>query len=508
MDVSKHLEKAAEAVKKKNFDYAIELYHQVLQLKPDHGEARRELRTCLVRRQEYKKVPKAIAALQGLPGRFSINVGKLTKNSAQVILSAENALKDDPKNFALNKSLAEALEAAGHLNSAVVVWEFVGDDSDGGDLALKRAGALYYQMRDLPKALGCYEAVLKRTPRDSEAEKMRKNLAAEGVLSAGSYDPTKSSRELARDKDRQRSLETDNKMVTGEDERTVQRKRLEEALAADASNKRARTQLVEHFVKGREYREAIRVLEAGIALDPTSYDLRERCGDIRMLDYDRQIREAEAAAARGDAAAATDLADLKREKLDFEVEEFTRRVADHPTDLDLRFRVARLMLEIGTIDAAIQNFQQSVKDPRRRVDSLLGLGVAFEKKGLVDLARKQLDQAQEGVDPNSDRGVELRYALACLIERSGDREDARKRFEGIYERDIHYKDVAERLERLRSSNPAPRAAPTVEAPRTAAPVVETIDLEEPKPITQSPREPAAPEKRDPPAADSIYTFKE
>lgn len=542
MDVSKHLEKAAEAVKKKNFDYAIELLSQVLQLKPDHGEARRELRHTLVRRAEYKKIPKAIAALQGAPGRFSILLGGITKNQNQVILSAEKALRDAPRDPGLNKSLAEALEKAGYLNSAVAVWEFMGDDESIGDEALRRAGALYYQLRQLDKALGCYEAVLKRTPRDSEAEKMRKNLAAEGVLTSGSYDPTKSSRELARDKDQVRALEAENKLVAGEDERSAQRRRLAEALAKDETNKRARLTLADYHAKGREYKEAIAVLDAGIALDAESYDLRERRGDLTILDLERQIRECEALAARGDEAAATDVADLKREKLAFEIEEYTRRVADHPTDLDLRFRFARLMLDVGKVDVAIENLQQSVKDPRRRVDSLLGLGKAFERKGLLDLAKKQLEQAFEAVEANSERGVEIRYTMACLLERSGDLAGARDRFMSIYERDIHYQDVAARLERLATqlaptlqAATAPQAAtsqqaaaaqtspaaqnpagPTPSAPPAAAPAPVPVALEPSNP--PAPAAPAsvpdrsAPEPESnsdlPPAAGSTYTFKD
>lgn len=507
MDVSKHLEKAAEAVKKKNFDYAIELLSQVLQLKPDHGEARRELRHTLVRRADYKKIPKAIAALQGAPGRFSILVGGLTRNQNQVILAAEKALRDAPRDPGLNKALAEALEKAGYLNSAVAVWEFMGDDEVIGDEALKRAGALYYQLRQFDKALGCYEAVLKRTPRDSEAEKMRKNLAAEGVLSAGSYDPTKSSRELARDKDQLRALETENKLVAGEDERSAQRRRLAEALEKDPTNKRARLNLVEHHAKGREYKEAIAALDGGIALDPESYDLRERKGDLTILDFERQIRECESLAAQGDEAAKTDLADLKREKLAFEVEEFARRVADHPTDLDLRFRNARLMLEVGKVDTAIENFQQSVKDPRRRVDSLLGLGKAFERKGLLDLAKKQLDQALESVDANSDRGVEIRYTLACLVERAGDLAGARDRFLAIYERDIHYQDVAARLERLAAAAPAPTPPPQVAAPPVPAPAPISSPTPPAPPVVDHPA-PAPESKSDSAGSGSTYTFKD
>ena len=497
MDLSKHLEKAGEALRKKNFDYAISLYHQVLQLKPDHGEARRELRQALVRRAEYKKVPPLIALLQGLHQRLGILIGSALKKPSQVILSAEGYLRNDPHNRSVNQALAASLERAGHHRSAVAVWEFMGDDDQIGDHALKRAGALYYGMKQLTEALGCYEAVLKRSPRDSEAEKMRKNLAAEGVLSSGSYDPSRSSRDQVRDKDQQQLLEAEQKIVTTEDERALLRKKFEQTLESDPSDRRARRGLVEHHVKSRDYAEAISVLEAGLAVDPGSYELKERIGDIRVLDLDQQIRAVKQAAEQGDPAARTDLVDLTREKQEFEIEEFTRRVKEHPTDLDLRFRLGRLLLASGEVKAAIENFQHSAKDPRRRVDSLIGLGQAFERNQMLDLARKQFETALESVEGSSDRAVEIVYSLAVLLEKKGDLALARSRYESIYEKDIHYKDVAARLDVLRSKDP--EAAPSEEPGGPGAP-------EAPEPA-QEPRE--AGEVSDANGdASSTYEFKE
>ncbi len=501
MDVSKHLEKAAESLRKKNFDYAISLYHQVLQLKPDHGEARRELRTALVRRAEYKKVPPVIALLQGVPFRVGMLFGSLLRKPQQVVLAAENYLKNDPANRGVNRALAHALEKANCRRSAVAVWEFLADDEVVGDEALKRAGALYYELKEMPKALGCYEAVLKRSPRDSEAEKMRKNLAAEGVLSSGSYDPTKSSRDLARNKAEKQELEIGHKIVTTEDERDILTRKLTAEIERDPSNLRARRALVDHLAKARSYAAAIEVLEAGIEIDADSYELRERLGDIRLLDYDQQIREAKAKAAAGDAAAQTDVIDLTRERHEFELEEVSRRVQAHPTDLDLRFRLGRLKLVEGELDAAVESFQHSVKDPRRRVESLLGLGEAFERKGLLDLSRKQFESALESVDAGSDRATEIVYALGVLDEKAGAVDAARTRFESIYERNIHYRDVGDRLKALAEARPQPSAAAT-EASRTKPPKTEPSQTEPPK---LKKNDEAAGESS---ASSSTYDFKD
>lgn len=513
MDVSKHLEKAADAVRKKNFDYAISLYHQVLTIRPDHGEARAALREALVRRYEYKKIPRALALIQGLHHRLGVAIGRLLKKPAQVIQSAEGYLRSDPRNASVNAALAEALEAAGHPHSAVAVWEFLGDDPAIGDYALKRAGQIYYSIKEMEKALGCFEAVLKRSPRDSEAEKMRKNLAAEGVLSSGSYDPSRSSRELARDKEGLRQREIEQKVMTSEDERAVLRERLEQAVEKDPSDKRARRTLVEFLVKNKEYDAAIEVLEAGLQFDPESFEISERLGDVKILRLEQQLREARRRANKGDEAAAADVVRLERELVEFQIEEYRRRIQQHPTDLDLRFRLGKLLLQTGRIDEAIEAFQHSVKDPRRRIDSLLGLGTSFRKKGLHDLARKQFDTALAAVDEGSDRAVEITYAIALLLEESGDVEGARSRYESIYERDIHYRDVEERLHAL--SSRGARTPPTTGTDATGErPAVAERESESAAGVaesaagTSSDDAEGSPEDEDQAPPRSIYEFKD
>ena len=38
MDYSKHIQKAEEAARRRNYDFAVELYQQLLELDPDQGK--------------------------------------------------------------------------------------------------------------------------------------------------------------------------------------------------------------------------------------------------------------------------------------------------------------------------------------------------------------------------------------------------------------------------------------------------------------------------------------
>ncbi|MBL8766585.1 MAG: tetratricopeptide repeat protein [Planctomycetes bacterium] len=505
MDVAKHLEKAAEAVRKKNFDYAVELYHQVLQLKPDHGDARRELRQVLVKRAEFKKLNPTLGAASGLFSRMSMMTSGIGGKPDQVALSAEKYLVNDPRNRKVNLQLAEALEKANYLNSSVAVYEFLGDDEELGDYALKKAGGLYYQLKKMEQALACYEAVLKRSPRDSEAEKARKNLAAEGVLSSGSYDPTRSSRDLARDKGKAQQLELEQRIVTTDDQRKLRQTALERELASTPTDKRARRELIDLFVRARQYDAAIATIEDHLRHEPDSTEFRDRLGEVRLLGLEQQLREARAKAAAGDAAAATDVVDLEREAKDLELSEVERRVREHPTDLGLRYRLGQLVLEAGRVDDAIEHFQYAVKDPRRRVDALIGLGGAFQAKGLVDLARKQFETALDGIEGESDRSTEVTYLLAVLLEQMGDVAGALSRFESIYEKNIHFRDVGTRVARLRTSKPAP--TPAAPPPVTRPPVAQAPS----SPSAPAPTQPVDPPPERPASAsgdDPIYGFRD
>ena len=129
--------------------------------------------------------------------------------------------------------------------------------------------------------------------------------------------------------------------------------------------------------------------------------------------------------------------------------EYARRVDAHPLDLNERFRLGRTLLALDEVDAAAAEFQQTVRDPKRKTESLLHLAQCFEKKNLVGLAIKKLEEAIHDFPAlSSPQSKDVYYTYASLLERAGEAEKARVVFEQIFEVDITYRDVSQRLDTL------------------------------------------------------------
>jgi len=93
-----------------------------------------------------------------------------------------------------------------------------------------------------------------------------------------------------------------------------------------------------------------------------------------------------------------------------------------------------------------------VRDPRFAADSQLRLGEAFARKNEYELALRQFEKALASQIGMTERRKEILYAMGDAQQSSGDREAARSAFSKIYEVDINYEDVADRLAALSKSS--------------------------------------------------------
>ena len=446
MNINKLIEKGEDAQKKKNFDYAIEIFLQAVSFAPNNRRAREGLRTAELKKYEHSYPSAGLVAVFGFPARLGMLVAGLSKksNPEGYMMACEKFLTKDPKNKKVNMALGAAAAQAGHLEAAIFAYETAAEHHPGDPVALKRLGTLLAKNGDIHKAHEVFDRVVRMNPHDQEAVKARKNLAAEASLKETGFETAKSSRDLVRDKDAAGKLEQEGRMYKTESDLQSQRKSIEERIAKEPGNVDLLQDLAEVCEKMKDWDAAEEALKKACGLKPEDTALKFALGDLKLTRLEDRQLELVRAGKKQEAAL------VDGELMKARTEEFRRRVKAYPTDLNLRFKLGDLLLKQGETDGAIAEFQQTVRDPKFRSESQLRLGKAFASKGQHDLALRQLAQALEGQAGMTERVKEIRYAMGDIHDRMGNAAKARQEFGQIYEADIGYRDVGDRLAKLES----------------------------------------------------------
>ncbi len=444
VDLSKHLENAADAVKRRNHPLAVKIYSQVLAIQPDYGEARDGLRKALFAKAAQKPTSKLVAILGG---GVHLLTGHLLRVCGQHNAAAnafERYLALDPLHEGSNLALATSLRKAGHRRSALAVFAAYAQQQPRCLLAARSAGALLYEQGKLHEALAFYEMALKVDPRDQEALKARKDLAAEGALKSTGIESAQSSRELIKDKSLAQKLEQQSRIQLSPEELDRQIAATEEELqqkSGDPALLRRMGKLLEHK---KDLRGALECLESAAQKLPEDQDLLDQVGDLRLRVQESFVQKA---IARGDSAAAER---AERALNEARTTEYRRRIDKNPADLGLRFSLGSALCELRDFDAAIAELQQAVKDPRKKAEAMFLLGRAFRGKGLLDLALGQYEKALAAAG-QATLAKDALYEMGGLCEEQGKRDAALLHYGRILEQDIGYRDVAQRVDRLKAS---------------------------------------------------------
>ena len=137
-----------------------------------------------------------------------------------------------------------------------------------------------------------------------------------------------------------------------------------------------------------------------------------------------------------------------------ELEHYRLCVQNYPTDLVAKFEYALRLVEDKQYDKAIPFLQQAQKDPRRKIAAMNKVGLCFAEKGWLEDAIDVYTKAIDSYEIKEDAvAKELRYNLGKAYEQQGDAEKALEVYRRIAQVDFAYRDVSERVDRLRSKKP-------------------------------------------------------
>ena len=436
--------KARDAFRRRNYDLAVEMYLEALRFDPNDPETLEGFFVAATKARETK----GKALFGGMMGKVGIGASRDPRKRVQACF---RGLAKSPNSKSLLLSLGSAAGEMGAEETAVGAYKRATEVDAEDATAWKYLGEFHGRRGRIREALDALNHAVRLAPKDQEAIKLRKNLAAEGALQTGRYDKAGSSRELMKDQDEARRLEAESRMQLTTEHAAREETQLRAMIEKEPDNVRTHIRLAEMLLHQGEEERALEAFDAARRIAPDNYDLSVRVGDMELRRIQRVAKDAKDAwdAAPDDAAKKAVYEQAARDFLHAQKKEYLRRVDSHPLDLKERFRLGRTLLALGEIDEAAAEFQQTVRDPKRKTESLLLLARCFEQKKLISLALKKVEEAMEDFpSPTSPQAKDVHYTYGALLERSDEKERARVVFEGIFEVDITYRDVSQRLEAL------------------------------------------------------------
>jgi tetratricopeptide (TPR) repeat protein len=225
----------------------------------------------------------------------------------------------------------------------------------------------------------------------------------------------------------------------------------------------------------------------------------EEVEEGNFFDLSEELKEEMAAA-----PAAPVSKELKDMELSDIFHEFKKGVKEYLGDEDheTHYNLGIAYREMGLINEAIGEFQLAIKGSERFFDASSMLALCFKEKGMHQLAVTQLKRAIDDPRYNESEFLSLKYDLGLIYEEMGLMEEAYKAFIDVYGTDVNFRDVAEKIDKLKGSQVSKKKIaedikPVEKRAATEKIVSKIIDEkpEEPEPIVVKDVEAAASAKK-------------
>ena len=442
--------RGSDALQRDNFDYAIDLFNQVLTREPGLHECRKALRTAQLRKAGrgsgfFKRVLSS-ASSSPLVAKGEI---ALRKDPAEALHVAEQILNGDPNNSAAHRLVVKAATALEMPRTAVMSLEILFHNSPNDkEVAMQLASALP-EIGEVKRGEKILTDLYRTYPTDNEVAQALKNMSAKQTMDEGGYDAladgTGSYRDILKDKEEAVSLEQEARVHKSEDvaERLIQE--YETRLKNEPNNLKLVRSLAELYAQKKQFDRALsyydKLKNSDLGNDAT---LEKAISDTVARKIDYQISQLDPTAP--DAAEAS--ARLEAEKHAYQIASCQKRVERFPTDLQIRFEMGQLYFQAGKISEAIGEFQKAQNNPHRRVAAMNYLAQCFAKRKMHDMAARTLQNAIKEKPVLDDEKKELLYNLGTVLENMGKPSEAIEQFKIIYEVDIGYKDVAAKIDKF------------------------------------------------------------
>ncbi|MFN7181079.1 MAG: tetratricopeptide repeat protein [Planctomycetota bacterium] len=443
VDWGKLIAKAEDAIARGNFEYAINIYSEALKQDPQNDTLRKSLYLACTKNLEAKGKKKLKSF--GFMDNIKMTTLKTMKKYDKIIEFLQDYLIYDPHNTAQRIELASTLAKLNMIDAAISEYEIALLTDASNIQAAKELGYLYTQKGDAAKAQRYFSMVLKYQPDNRDIQKALRDLSALGTMTKSEEEATtvgvKEGQQAGGDEEiKELPPEVEiKKLLT-----TIQQN------PDDPTNAKHWSRIGDIYQKKlKNLQKALEAFTKASEIDRLDPVAKQKIGNIKIAMYDEQINKLKNQLQQNpsDQNLKAKLDALTKEKNDFMLTEYARRVKEKPTDYQLRFEYGRLLFNANRYDDAIAEFQVAGKDPKKQAHTLYYSGICFLKKGLTDVAITNFQKALK-VNYDTELFKEIEYALAKVYETKKMLKEALEEYKKIMEADYKYKDVSKKVETL------------------------------------------------------------
>ncbi len=439
-------QKGMSALDRKNFDYAIAIFNQVLAQEPGFFDCRQALRVS----QHQKSGGSSTFFKKMLSGAGSsplLAKAQIQKDPLETIKTAEQVLNSDAKSLAAHKLLADAALAADLPKTAVLSLEIVVKNAPKDEEAQKNLARAYSAAGEGEKAEQIMAELMRLHPGDLKLADELKDISARKTLSEGGYEAlssgTGSYRDVLKDKERSVQLEQEGRQIKTDDVALKHIAKLEAELVQQPNDMKKLRSVAELYTQQKDFDRAIatynRIIEKEGAADSS---LQKAIAETTIRKFDQAIAKLDPQAPDY----AEKAAQLKAERDNYILSEAKQRAERYPGDLGIRFEYAELLFKAGKISEAMPELQKARANPHKRLQALAYLGQCFAARGMYDMAASQLQDALKEKPVFDDEKKDMTYALADVFQKMGRLDDADELYKQIFQVDMGYKDVMAKVE--------------------------------------------------------------
>jgi len=449
-------ERARKVAETDNFDYAIDMYLEGLRCVPEAvQEGHIPLCELAFHRQaKGGKKPSMVERIKRLHG----------KTALEQMLGAEYLFAKDPNHLPYAEVMLKAAVSGGYKKTGKWIANLIFQTNNAAEkpslqiyLLLKDS---YAAIGELDRAVAACQCAVRLKPGDGEMADEFKRLSAELTVARGKYDQEGDFRQSMKNRESQERFQAQERVVKTEDYRLSAVEEARKAMRQGPNLPQNIFNLAEALSDLRNDQaenEAIELLENTYKAK-SDFSFKQRAGQLKIKRLKRKVREAKTALeiSPEDGPAKSRLCELSAELNGTEMEHYRLCVENYPTDLRARYEYGIRLVRNEQYDAAIPFFQEAQKDPQHKISAMDKIGFCFFMKGWFADAIDVLTQAIKSYRIKDDSiAKELCYNLARSYEEQGDAEKALEIYRKIAQLDFAYKDVHQRIDKLRNKGKEP-----------------------------------------------------